>query len=69
MIDFTFAGLLLPEEVLHTRWFAVLAAFVAVNTVIYVCLSVFKIFPVPRIRWSGRSRRRETRSIHPEGPL
>lgn len=63
-------GLLLPEAILHTHWFSVLAAFVALNTVIYVCLSLFKMFPAPR--WSrrgGRNRRSETRSIYPDDPI
>ena len=36
------AGLLLPESVLSSDWFAVLAAFVAINTVMYVTLAVTK---------------------------
>ena len=31
---------LLPESVLHSGWFAVLAAFVAINTVMYVVLAL-----------------------------
>lgn len=69
MADPTLGGGLLPESVMHTRWFAVLAAFVAVNTVIYVSLSVFKIFPVLRRPRRGWARRSETRSIYPDGPL
>ena len=42
------AGVLLPEAVLNSPWFAVLAGFVAVNTVVYVCLAVFKMLPPPR---------------------
>jgi hypothetical protein len=60
-------GLLLPEDVLHSEMFAVLAAFVAINTVMYVVLAVAKM--LPKIYLSdfvgGRDRRRETRSIHP----
>lgn len=61
------SGLLLPESVLSTPWFAVLAAFVALNTVLYVCLAIMKIFPTPRLSLRrGRMRRVETRSIHPD---
>ncbi|WP_433677179.1 hypothetical protein [Microbacterium gorillae] len=63
------AGIVLPEGVLNSAWFAVLAGFVAVNTVVYVCLAIFKMLPPPRWRWRGRSRRSETRSIHPDGPV
>lgn len=59
-------GILLPEHVVHTRWFAVLAAFVALNTVIYLCLAAAKLFPAPRRSWRGRSRRAATRSIYPD---
>lgn len=64
-------GILLPQEWLQTDWFSVLAAFVAVNTLIYVVLGLIKI--IPMIRWRrayrGASRRSETRSIHPDAPL
>lgn len=59
----------LPHSVMETRWFSALAAFVAINTVLYVTLSVFKIMPklylsdfVKRL-----GRRSETRSIYPDG--
>ena len=59
----------LPEELLHTRWFAVLSSFVAVNTSLYVTLSIFKI--APKLYLSdfvkGRARRSQTRSIYPNG--
>jgi len=65
------AGLLLPESVLQTPWFSVLATFVAINTLMYVSLAVAKL--LPRIHpgdWAhGRERRRETRSIHPDAPV
>ncbi|GAA2003161.1 hypothetical protein [Brevibacterium samyangense] len=61
-------GRVLPESVLHSEWFATLAAFVALNTVVYLCLALCKIFPVPRPAYRGRSRRAETRSIHPDAP-
>lgn len=63
------AGLLLPESFLASGWFAVLAAFVAVNTLMYIALALVKIVPKVRIPWSGRSRRSETRSIHPDAPI
>jgi len=61
-------GIVLPESVLHSEFFAVLAAFVAVNTVMYAALAISKI--VPMVHWSdwlpGRRRRTETRSIFPD---
>lgn len=64
------AGFLLPESVLQTDWFSVLATFVAINTVIYVVLGVIKLIPKVRLqRRSGASRRSETRSIHPDAPV
>jgi len=60
-------GILLPESVMHSPLFAVLAAFVAVNTVMYGALSLAKILPkVYLVDWlSAPNRRGETRSIHP----
>lgn len=67
------AGLLLPESILSQQWFHLLAAFVAINTVVYVALAVAKTLPklhaqdfLPRTY-----TRAETRSIYPdsyEGP-
>ena len=61
-------GILLPESVLDSEVFGVLAAFVALNTVMYVVLAVAKI--LPKIYLSdylgGRGRRSQTRSIYPE---
>ena len=61
-------GVLLPEATVHTGWFAVLAAFVAINTVMYVVLAVAKTLPRVYVSdWVGsRVRRAESRSIHPE---
>lgn len=61
-----------PSAWLNTPWYATLTAFVAVNTLLYVVLSISKILPrVHPTTWfrreSGYSRRRETRSIHPDG--
>ena len=61
------AGVLLPEVILHSDWFAVMAAFVAVNTVMYAALAVAKILPRLHAPEWRRGRRSETRSIYPEG--
>ena len=62
------AGIVLPEGLMHTRWFAVLSTFVAVNTVLYLTLAVIKILPKAYVSdWvDQRNRRSETRSIYPE---
>lgn len=39
------AGILLPAEVLQSGWFQALAAFVALNTLIYAALSLAKLIP------------------------
>jgi hypothetical protein len=39
------AGILLPSDVLYTQWFQALAAFVAMNTLIYAALSLAKLIP------------------------
>ncbi len=63
-------GVLFPERVLYTEWFAVIAAFVAINTVIYTALAIAKM--LPKVYLSDWQRRRyersETRSIHPDAP-
>lgn len=41
----TIAGILLPSDVLHSGWFQALAAFVAMNTLVYACLSLAKLVP------------------------
>lgn len=62
-------GGILPHEWLTSSWYATLTAFVAVNTILYVVLSVSKI--VPRMHPSGwlrrghdATRRSENRSIY-----
>ena len=40
-----FGGILVPVEVLGSDWFRALAAFVAVNTLVYAGLSVAKLIP------------------------
>lgn len=61
-------GLLLPEAVLHTSLFAILAAFVAINTVIYASLALANVLPkiYPTDWVTDRNRRTETRSIYPD---
>ena len=39
------AGILLPAEVLTSGWFQALAAFVAINTLVYAALSLAKLIP------------------------
>ncbi|KNC18465.1 hypothetical protein AC792_12050 [Arthrobacter sp. RIT-PI-e] len=60
--------MLLPESVLHSGIFAVLAAFVAINTVLYASLALANVLPkiYPGDWVSGRNRRTETRSIYPD---
>jgi len=60
-------GALLPESVLRSDAFAILAAFVAINTLVYVLLAVAKMLPkIYFSDWVKRSNRRsQTRSIHP----
>ena len=68
---------LLPESVLHSGWFAVLAVFVAINTVMYVVLATATMLSKVHVsdRFTSRDRRTQNRSIHPDpdpdpvGPL
>ena len=46
-------GVLLPESTLREEFVAVLAAFVAINTIVYVTLAVAKIRP--RSTWATGS--------------
>lgn len=64
-------GVLLPDSILRHEVIAVLAAFVAINTIVYVTLAVAKILPKFYLRdWlAARNRRAETRSIHPDAPI
>lgn len=59
----------LPESILGARWFAALSTFVAINTILYVSMSIFKILPKPYLSDVLRrhGRRAETRSIYPDG--
>jgi hypothetical protein len=63
----TLASLVMPESIMHTQWFAILSAFVAVNTVLYLTLALIKILPKAYVSdWiDQRNRRSETRSIYP----
>jgi hypothetical protein len=64
-------GVLLPDSILRNQLIAVLAAFVAINTIVYVTLAVAKMLPKFYLRdWlAARNRRAETRSIHPDAPV
>ncbi len=63
-------GILLPASVLQSDAFGLLAAFVALNTIVYLTLAVAKMLPKVYLSdyTGGRNRRRETRSIHPDAP-
>ena len=64
-------GLVLPEEFLSTPAFQFIAAFVTLNTIMYAGLAIAKM--LPKFYFSDwvtrRGRRREVRSIHPDGPV
>lgn len=62
------AGILFPESIIHSAWFAVLTGFVAINTVLYLTLAIIKLLPKAYLSdWVDRQNRRaETRSIYPE---
>jgi hypothetical protein len=64
-------GVVLPDSLLRNELIAVLGAFVAINTIVYVTLAVAKILPKVYVRdWIGtRNRRAETRSIDPAAPV
>lgn len=66
----TTLGVLFPESLVRSQVFAILAAFVAINTVVYVALSIAKAMPKIYVRdYLPRDyERTETRSIHPDGP-
>ena len=65
------AGLTFPESVLRSNLFAVLAAFVAINTVMYGALALAKMLPkvYPGDWLPSRNRRAQTRSIYPDRPV
>ena len=64
-------GVLLPDSILRNEFIAVLAAFVAINTIVYVTLALAKMLPKVYFRdlVDTRNRRRETRHIHPDAPV
>lgn len=64
-------GIILSDSVLHSYWFAVLAAFVALNTVMYAALAVARTLPkIYRSDWFSRpNQRTKTRSIYPDAPV
>jgi len=68
-VDVT-SGILLSESLLSSHWFAVLMAFVAINTIMYTALAVSKSLPKIHVAdyLPRRAYRSETRSIHPDAP-
>ncbi|WP_242448144.1 hypothetical protein [Cellulomonas sp. WB94] len=63
-------GLLFPGSVVRSAPFQVLAAFVAINTLVYGTLAAAKALPkVYAPAWfGGRNRRAQNRSIFPDPP-
>lgn len=63
-------GLLFEESFLTSNYFLTLAAFVAINTVMYAAMALAKILPkIYFADWiTNRNRRSETRSIYPDSP-
>ena len=64
-------GILLPESTLREEFIAVLSAFVAINTMVYVTLAIAKILPKVYVSdwFTSRNRRSENRSIDPDAPV
>lgn len=60
-------GILFPASLLQHEWFAVLSAFVAINTIMYTALAIAKMLPKIYLSdlWHRRDRRLTNRSIHP----
>ena len=58
----------LPTSILSSEALHILAAFVAINTVMYAAVTVAKLLPRvnPAALRRGRSQRSETRSIYPD---
>ena len=63
-------GVLLPESILQTNSFKMLATFVALNTLMYATLAVLKVLPKGyALSWfNGFNRRTQNRSVYPEPP-
>ena len=59
---------LLPESILHSDAFQILATFVALNSLMYATLALLKVLPrgYSIFRSSGINRRRDNRSIYPD---
>ena len=49
-------GILLPASVMQTDWYAALAQFVAINTLVFGGLAVAQLMPA-RQRWSASAKR------------
>lgn len=62
------AGIMLPASFLQSNFFQILAAFVAINTVMYLALAIAKILPKLYLTDVIRriNSRAETRSIYPD---
>jgi hypothetical protein len=62
------AGIVLPDHLMQTQWFATLSMFVAINSVLYLTLAIIKLLPKLYLSdWvNQRNRRSETRSIYPD---
>jgi hypothetical protein len=60
-------GILFRASLLQQEWFAVLSAFVAINTIMYTALAIAKMLPKIYLSdlWHRRDRRLINRSIHP----
>jgi len=60
----------LPQNIMHTPWFAELSMFVAINTLLYLTLAMIKVLPKAYLSdWiDQRNRRAEPRSIWPMSP-
>jgi len=63
-------GSLVPTSVLSSDGFRILAAFVAINTIMYAAVTVAKLLPRvnPSAFRRGHYERAETRSIYPDAP-
>ncbi|MCC6496902.1 MAG: hypothetical protein IT193_11680 [Propionibacteriaceae bacterium] len=63
-------GALLPEAILDSEFFGILATFVALNSLMYATLALLKVLPrgYGLSRFNGRNRRVENRSIYPDPP-
>ncbi len=57
------AGVLLPEDILNATWFQVFAGFVALNTIIYMGLTLSKM-----VTWPRQARMRDLAARLPGGP-